>query len=158
MARRLLLFKMMADASSKDIELDAADPSDMDIACWLWNAMEASKDVDEVTISYAFLVPGCHLMRPKCGFIKFVGPFIWLTFGFAFLTVVGVKPFFMVLRDDLIPLPKSTTEKEVAHAKANKQTQVERIDVGPNTRCVGTTILKSTPRRRAIIKPWAWGA
>lgn len=35
MARRLLLFKMMADASSKDIELDAADPSDMDIACWL---------------------------------------------------------------------------------------------------------------------------
>lgn len=35
MEKRLLLFKIMADASSKGTGLDVADPSDMDIACWL---------------------------------------------------------------------------------------------------------------------------
>lgn len=38
--------------------------------------MEVYKDVDEVIVSYAFPVPGCRLMCPKRGFVKFVSPFM----------------------------------------------------------------------------------
>lgn len=54
MVRKLPLFTMMVDALSEGTKLDAADPSDADIA---------HKDVDGATIPYVFPVPECPFMR-----------------------------------------------------------------------------------------------
>lgn len=54
MVRKLPLFAMMVDALSEGTKLDAADPSDADIA---------HKDVDGATILYVFPVPECPFMR-----------------------------------------------------------------------------------------------
>lgn len=46
--------------------------SDVDVVRWLGKTLEVQRDIDEVARSSVFPIPGCPLMRPEPGFVKFV--------------------------------------------------------------------------------------
>lgn len=66
-------------------KLDVVDPSDANITHWLWDTMEAHKDIDEATIPYVYPVLGCPHMRIEPSFVEFVSPFVLIAFGLTFL-------------------------------------------------------------------------
>lgn len=66
----------MVDTPSEGTKLGTLDLSDANIDCCLWDAMEARKDADMLTIMFVFPVPGCPPMRLEPGFIEFMSPFV----------------------------------------------------------------------------------
>jgi hypothetical protein len=120
MAKRLLLFKMVVEASSDGSRLSALLPSDAEIARWLTEAMEVCKGADGAVVPYVLLVLGCPPICPElghcgvCKFVQFHSPLFFLPFlvldpptpSSSFL-----QPSSSVLREDPVPLPKSTVEK-----------------------------------------------
>lgn len=96
MARELPLYKMVANAPLERTRLGAPPPSDVDIACWLREAIEVRKGADGIVVPYTFIVLDCPAMRLEPGFVEFVSSSN-LPFAPAFWSLIFFLPLLLTL-------------------------------------------------------------